>query len=186
MKVTEFKGHKVPEGATHFQMGYQDMYEGFYKKIYDAWFFFNPSSADGWVIESSANDSLHGCSIELPEQPMKSDEWVPVVGEECIVEYPYRDGSFQAFHGKKVTILGKCKDSDNCDVFTAHGSNGFIALNTLGFRPLKTAEEKKREAFINAAQACTEGTLFDNDDPEVVAFIDNLLKVGFTAPKGGE
>tara|TARA_R110000824_G_scaffold230696_1_gene418366 strand:- start:1435 stop:1899 length:465 start_codon:yes stop_codon:yes gene_type:complete len=143
MKVETYKGHKVPEGATHFQMEYQDMYDGFYKKIYDAWFFFNPSNTDGWVIESSADDSLHGCSIELPEQPTKADDVV----EHDNVNHPEH---YQSDNGIE------CIDA----IRAALGHEGFIAYcrgNTIkynwrsGSKNSHTEDLKKGAWYSNRA-----------------------------------
>ena len=127
-------------------------------------------------------DAIEAGKVSSKKEPIQ--EWVdglPPVGCECFVEYPYDDGCFKPFHGKKVTILGYCSDSDGESVFTAHGSNGFIALYANGFRPLKTQEQKDREAFIEWANKATNA---DGKDHTVVDLFNDLFDAGFKAPEG--
>ena len=139
-----------------------------------------------YVIGRIGDHSKKQCElIEMRPIDIEDKEWLPVVGEECLVEYPYEDGCFKPFHAKKVTIIGKCKDDDGSDVFTAHGPNGFIALTTLGFRPLKTAEELKEEAFKAAvSDAIYKSTSTHYDRLEKISSV--LFKAGFEPPSGDE
>lgn len=178
MKVKEYEGHKVPEGATHYQASYQDLYAGFYKKVFDSWFFFNCSNTDGWVLVSSADDNLHGCSIELPEQPMPSKaEWVPVVGKECEVMH----------YGELLSCkyIGKGIGEEYVYQIASGSKRGVLdrLIGISGFRKPKTAEEKKREAFkaaVSDAIYKSQSTYYDR--LEKISCV--LFDAGFTAPEG--
>ena len=181
--VKEYKGYKVPEGASCFVEACEAYRNHFGKTVAGVDYVFVVDNEDPeWVSLSDMLPlSIRG-AVELPEEP--TQEWVdglPPVGCECFVEYPYDDGCFKPFHGKKVTILGYCSDSDGESVFTAHGSNGFIALYANGFRPLKTQEQKDREAFIEWANKATNA---DGKDHTVVDLFNDLFDAGFKAPDG--
>jgi hypothetical protein len=139
--VKEYKGHKVPDGATHW------LVNGFAKR--------DDNNESVSVIGCFQGATWRKCSygmlqnaIELPEEP-KADEWMPKIGEECVVSYPYEDGNFKCFNGEKVLIIscGRCEMTSKY-VYTGHNTkHGYVALSAKGFRPLKTEEEKKREAI---------------------------------------
>tara|TARA_R110000850_G_scaffold221556_2_gene347295 strand:+ start:419 stop:880 length:462 start_codon:yes stop_codon:yes gene_type:complete len=67
MKVTEYKGHKVPFNSTHAldASNFYDM-TGTIPKYFD--------DNDGWIISTAPYDYLESTLIELPEQPTKSDD----------------------------------------------------------------------------------------------------------------
>tara|TARA_R110000824_G_scaffold220201_4_gene407292 strand:+ start:319 stop:840 length:522 start_codon:yes stop_codon:yes gene_type:complete len=108
-----------------------------------------------------------------PEQPTKAEEWVPVVGEEC-----------------EGLLMDKANNSSWVAVKLLYNFDGEWAIQkveagTLAycdqFRPLKTAEEKKREEFIECVKK-----LFPKSDTDDLILAGKLFGAGFTAPKGGE
>ena len=166
--VKEYMGFKVPEGAVYFNPAN----ECFYNQDKTRYSY----TGDNFGWDDVDNVDCARNATELPQEP-ESKEWAPNIDEECFVEYPYDDGCFKPFHGKKVTILGYCSDSDGESVFTAHGSNGFIALYANGFRPLKTEKEKEREAFIENAKTLTKTDGYSN-------LFGEMFDAGFKAPEG--
>ena len=167
--VKEYKGHKVPEGAAHYLDGNRFFYNADKVLCFDT-----KRPQEGW-----RKTIFHGIASEATPLPEAPQEWMPPVGVECEYETSFftikkivkGTCSVIAIHRNKVWV-----DFKECGEYV-------INLNSIKFRPLKTQQEKGREAFIEAAKICTEGTLLDNDDPEVVAFIENLISAEFTAPK---
>ena len=109
-----------------------------------------------------------------PEQPIPSKaEWMPSVGEECL-------GNIRNDMGKwsyvEVTPLYQFESE------WAVAVNGSSILSYCDeFRPLKTTEEKKREAFIEEAKKIARTT----DDALTHDRLFGLLfdnGAGFTAP----
>tara|TARA_R110000824_G_scaffold205804_1_gene390723 strand:- start:731 stop:1216 length:486 start_codon:yes stop_codon:yes gene_type:complete len=77
MKVTEYEGHKVPEGATKFRafhsyLGHPDRHE-FYKVVKGRVWYFDYDTKLWTKATSTAN---YDGAIELPEQPTKSGDVV--------------------------------------------------------------------------------------------------------------
>jgi len=108
-------------------------------------------------------------------------EFVPTVGEECEFNYsPLSDGS----EWVRCFIVGNVKDGRRAfQEITSHGVKGVKVAGSLGmFRPLKTEEEKAREAFI---EDCFNATPLGKTDVYVEMF-GNMFDLGFTAPKGDE
>ena len=120
-----------------------------------------------------------------PEQPMPPKaEWMPEVGEECVVSYPYEDGNFKCFDGEKVLIIscGRCEMTSEY-VYTGHNAkHGYVALSAKGYRPLKTSEEKKRE--YNYGEILKILNLIHSSDFCPVEAASVLAHEGFTAPEG--
>lgn len=172
-KVTTYEGYSVPEGATHFQAQYQDLYAGFYKKIHDAWFFFNCSDSVGWVLEESADDNLHGLSVEIPDfQPEQPKEWQPTIGEEC--ELKYKHSSAADWFPFRLVV------TDEGIMFGwSDGEPVNLKHDQYEFRQIRTKKEKDLEHFIIKAYELTMTT-----DPVLRAVFSIMYECGFTAPEG--
>ena len=163
--VKEYKGHKVPDGAKY----YNDRSKCFYNEGKDK--YYHCEVSNGWrtcmrssVAASSSN------TTELPESPQ---EWMPKVGVEC-------EGYFENMIGytdwHEVRILTK----ENYKYAVACQGNDFLSWCE-NVRPLKTAEEKKREAFyLSVVDACMG---IHKDDFNVDEIAGVLYHAGFTAPK---
>lgn len=179
MKVTEYEGHKVPEGATKYQSDSGRFHESFWDNNGNVWVI---GIAEEWLrAESVIPQGL----IELPEQPTKADEWdgkgLPPENIQCLFEAASRIGN-----ERKVCITGVMFTSVDgekrlCEV-DGQWFDGFEGQ----FYPLKTAEEKKREAFIEKGLLAAKESVIGWGADEATAFLDDLLIAGFTAPKGGE
>jgi hypothetical protein len=159
--VKVFNGHKVPEGATHydikFRLPYYSIISGQETKFYRDDF-------SKWVKSENGNDWHNEKLIELPEA-----KWEPVVGEEC--EY------------SQSPINAKCKNWHKDIFIYKHGDlvwlsgGGIITTKNLNFRPLSSVEELEREEFIRLAlYHCYNGLESGN-------MAAAMFDVGFTAPK---
>ena len=168
--VKEYKGHKVPEGAAHYLDGNRFFYNADKVLCFDT-----KRPQEGW-----RKTIFHGIASEATPLPEAPQEWMPAVGDECecldrLLAHPrYCFAKVKAFYNGQVWLTSEA------------GVDLVLNIRDVKFRPLKTQQEKGREAFIEAAKICTEGTLLDNDDPEVVAFIENLISAEFTAPKAAK
>jgi hypothetical protein len=164
--VTVFNGQEVPKGATH--QASDTSFVLFAKWIGNHPVFFDVRN-DSWV-----EDKLIGRHFfkELPEA-----KWEPIVGEECYaawLELPdggsndYRRVIIKAYSGKQVwfTDLG--------------GLWGDVVMKITDciFRPLKTAKELDREAFVECVRQLLPKSDFDD-----LKLAVNLYDLGFTAPK---
>ena len=113
--------------------------------------------------------------IEMRPIAIEDKEWLPVVGEEC----------------QCLLIDDELGESVFVDVKLLYqfdnGEYAVVRLDTCAleysseFRPLKTANELKREAFI---EACYSNSKAASNDYMLHIFED-LYKAGFTAPKEG-
>lgn len=131
--VKEFKGYKVPKGATHFTDANETDHAAF-------WGNFVMWVVDDSGIDKHSSDGIPQEAIELPEA---EQEWVPEVGKSCLGLVPVnrikRDflEVFVLFHFEGAGIYAvKCKQDSRlyyCKVF----------------KPLKTQEQKEREEFID-------------------------------------
>ena len=179
MKVTEYEGHKVPEGATHYSRGLP--LELFYRfNSHNEAFYFNRK----WIRSNACAVFIKDNLVELPEQPAKADEWVPVVGEECLgrkfIDETYEECKVVYIDGDGVLAL-----------FNSHHTKGLPPKAPYwceSTKPLKTAEEKKREAFNSSVlkelykieeilDIVGDRKLKENSIAKV------LFDAGFTAPK---
>tara|TARA_R110000851_G_scaffold281099_1_gene434503 strand:- start:37 stop:600 length:564 start_codon:yes stop_codon:yes gene_type:complete len=132
------------------------------------------------------------CLIEMrPDQQEDNAEWVPTFGDECLVNYTYEYGHMKVFHGLEALIIGVCNDTNGDEVFTASTGSGFVSLKANGFLPLKTDEQKAKEAFIGSVrkELYKIGEILDfggdkNLKENSIAKV--LFDAGFTAPEGGE
>ena len=118
-----------------------------------------------------------------PEQPEPEvnapdkAEWMPEVGEECEVK------ELKSVEWDKCLVMGEFEGlywvTVHHDTSPKSGSHCTIYSNLVEFRPLKTAEEKKREAFIDSAYELTMST-----DPKLKQVFTTMYECGFTAPEG--
>jgi hypothetical protein len=172
MKVTEYEGHKVPEGATYYNAANMFSPEAFYN--HDATARNKVDSANGWMPHSGG---LPTTAIELPEQQEDNAEWVPVVGELC--EITYLDESVNCLY-LGVDVMGnyayQVSSGEFRGSFSTEGERHY-------FRPLKTDEQKAKEAFKAAAcKAIHESDSTYNDRLSKITEV--LFYAGFTAPEG--
>ena len=149
---------------------------------------FDDINDDGWYYECGSGSYVSNRNSDMfsvhsrPEQPTKADEWVPVVGEECEVKYFHESEC----KWEKCFVIGSTKDN-KCLVINVYNDDSlhfaFKQSGSLEFRPLKTAEEKKRESFMCLANKATNA---DGKDHTIVDLFNDLFAAGFTAPEGGE
>ena len=111
--------------------------------------------------------------IEMRPIAIEDKEWLPEVGEECEVESDTRDV------WKKAMYVGV--DSIGSHVFDVERTH-LWRIDSIGVlvRPLKTAEELERDAFI---EGCFNATPLGKTDTYVEMF-GKMFDAGFTAPKG--
>ena len=190
--VKKYKGYDVPEGATHYGPDIEEYCEG--------WYMVNEDS--GEIKFQNIDGKLwhlnHYCipdsAIELPEEPIA--EWMPEVGQECEVTDHWNDFERpdNLKDGQKVKILMsyRCpKTGTDGVIFTWIEGADNIRTEWTGnekhFRPLKTKEEKEREAFIKSfMSALSEETNKEFWGKNYDGIISDLIKSGFTAPKESE
>ncbi|MEH6451265.1 MAG: hypothetical protein V7765_21565 [Oleispira sp.] len=116
--------------------------------------------------------------IEMrPEQQEDNAGWLPVVGEECEVKYFHES----EYKWEKCFVIGNTKD-DKCFVINVYHDDSlhfaFKQSGSLEFRPLKTDEQKDKEAFDLKAYKVYRSCMTYNE------FATALFKAGFTAPEG--
>jgi len=135
--VKTYKGHDVPEGATHYapkQTGYM---EGFYK-IIEGNVSFCAVGKSGSSFRSASDFILgrESCLIKLPQEP---EQYMPKVGDEC--EYVINDSDSwykcQIFDIGQVGIYMYCHHFDTSDYMYQ-----WVRKATVAFRPIKTEREK--------------------------------------------
>jgi hypothetical protein len=155
--VTEYMGHKVPEGSAHYN--HENAF--FYNKT-KILCFDTRAHSRSWaktVFHRVASEA-----VELPEA-----KWEPAVGEEC-----------EVWHGEewmKCLFIGRGLEDHYIYQLTEvyrFELNGDHDLKA--FRPLKTQHEKDREAFFEKALVVSKKLSIDD-------FLSELFDVGFTAPK---
>ena len=166
--VKEYKGCKVPKGATHYLPLVAGYREGFAKLEDACWLFCNAGDS-AWCGQAVFQRSCHPHAIELPEAPQ---DWMPEVGVECeVMTGPLEWSECIADYIGSEFI-----------VYTANSVEGSSIKKF--FRPLKTQQEKDREAFIKLAlklgeQQFDKGISIDD-------VYGNMFDKGFTAPKAGD
>lgn len=187
--VKVFRGYDVPEGATHFTEFSREYHRGFFKLSDGCWLFANAGYQD-WHGQKSFRRSLPTEVIELPEEPKSewNGEGLPPVGVECEATDHWNDFErpVNLNDGQQVKILMnyKCpKTGTDGVIFTWIERVDNIRAEWTGnekhFRPLKTEEEKKREAFIKGVKK-----LFPKMDSDDLILAVKLFDAGFTAPEG--
>ena len=132
--VKEYKGYKVPDGATHYDEAHGVTIAAFAKLDDEGeWLWWVARGDHSWGYGSDANNI-----VELPQEP---EAYMPKVGDSC--EYTaIRDGD-----GQYSSILAgtwyECTKiiafHDGC-VWTS--DNGIRPLKNTIFRPIKTKREK--------------------------------------------
>ena len=146
--VKEYKGHKVPEGASCFVEACE-AYKNHFGKTVDGvdYVFVVDNKEPEWVEILSALPLLSRGAIELPEVPQEwSGEGLPPIGIEC--EFTDDMNVFEVciprFLGDKTCII---------DLPRLGAFESYFPIKLLKFRPLKTQQEKEREAFIGWAKS---------------------------------
>jgi hypothetical protein len=237
MKVKEFKGHKVPDGATRFlafdQFIDQPCRHEFYKIVEGKVWYFDYDDKDWFKSTSIANFNK---SIPLPEQP--EINWNESPSDTAVWIVSFRSGS--DWHelskdGQQYNKVGSERfwtiGDDDDEYFTVHhrpmkewepvagkvcealfaqvwvsvffignayeygvgleniktGEIHKVDPEKIKFRPLKTQQEKDREAFIEGAAIVVEKECLPHDFAESEDFmiaLSALFKAGYTAPKG--
>lgn len=169
--VKEYKGHKVPEGATHCD----DAHSIFYKETDEAVF----SCEFGeliWVDTGFLDIYLK----ELPEEPTHS--WAgkgwPPAGTVCEVNI-----------GQGDFVMCEVVCEYEGDHIFYDLTNGVRQLDRVSakngrnpYRPLKTQEQKDREAFIDRVMT---GISIDVKHATIAHNIaEQLFDAGYKAPEG--
>ena len=170
MKVTEYEGHKVPEGATHYASESRFQRAGFYKHNKIRPFFYSVNLFKEWV--ESISKEIPSFAIEIPDQQEDNAEWVPAVG--CGAE---------VWHGNEwvgCVYFGTGLYDDNIYQILEGEFKGELNgdKNIKHFRPLKNDEQKAEEAFYLKAFKVYKSCMSCNE------FATALFKAGFTAPEG--
>lgn len=175
--VKEYKGHKVPDGATHYHMGNTSYFESFYYcDDSGTVMFFVVDKLNKSTSWNRSNLNMPPMSVELPLAT--EIDWdgkgLPPIGCECDVSF-----SNQAFESGVVLFMGSEMAIINLN--SAGYSEQHCHLNSTEFRPLKTAEEKEREAFHLAVVNACMG--IHKDDFNINEIAGVLFHAGFKAPK---
>lgn len=184
--VKEYKGHKVPEGATHWQESSSDCYMAFIKKNKkgeaSSLYFVNDEGNECFHYELVLNEwmsdkGIISCEvscddIELPEAQEWNGEGLPPVGTVCEVNI----GATDVFEVATIMYIS------NQIVISSVGGHEFSSQASITkFRPLKTQQEKDREAFVECVKQ-----LLPKSDTDDLILSGKLFDLGFTAPKAGE
>lgn len=183
--VKEYRGYKVPEGATHFT-GQADKNHAAFWNNDIAWVLIDD------IIEDYPAHAIPKSAIELPEAEQEwNGEGLPPIGTECVMDEHGHEYLFSAntqgltkITGDTVLIvIGHCIRHDNgTDLVTLMAKDssnikGFTTINPDYLKPSKTQQEKDREAFHLKA---FEVHKFGMDCNE---FADALFNAGFAAPR---
>lgn len=180
--VKEHKGRKVPEGAIFYQED-SDLYrESFWDVKGNVWVV---GIYDRWVKPSRG---MPGELIELPEVPQEwNGEGLPPIGCECEVDIAESTGLSRQeleLNGEKVSVISNVKNKRGFEVTVFEISDGGVfCFSSELFHPLKTQQEKDREAFI---ARCVSLTQLDGSmavEGFGIAYDDGAR---FTVPKAGE
>ena len=170
--VKEYKGYKVPEGATHYNSESISYVEGFYKYDNNK-VIFAPAETLEWLIEDNPQ-WIPIDAIELPEAPQEwNGEGLPPVGAECVMSY---DGNNWVEcvinYSSEHTVV--CTNESGIELV-------YSTKDIVMFRPKRTQKEKDREAFIDKAleEIETKAGLVAPDK----AIFEIMHEAGFTAPK---
>mgnify|MGYP000152927649 CR=1 FL=1 len=167
--VKEYKGHKVPEGATHYT---ESVYLLFYRKsIRKDWVYFSDTLSN-WTYANISEVSLNNKVIELPEAPQEwNGEGLPPVGVEC----EYETSFFTINKTAKGTCSVIATHEDRVWVDFKESGEYVINLNSITFRPLKTQQEKEREAFIAEGLIAAKESVDGWGEDEATAFLEDLF-----------
>lgn len=174
--VKEYKGYKVPEGASCFVEACEAYKNHFGKKVSGVEYVFvvDNENPEWHEISDILTLDVRG-AIPLPEEPIQ--EWVgglPPTGCECealdtLMAHPkYCLAKIKGFYNKQVWLTSEA------------GVDLVLFIEDLKFRPLKTQEQKDREAFIE--KAVNEMLKSPNDSLSGCA--ERMFNAGFKAPEG--
>ena len=192
--VKEYKGYKVPEGATH----YNDDFKAFYKTTPSEGRVYFSAKENDWLWVTGSAIGLKE-SIEIPEEP--AQEWVdglPTLNSEVFLSD--EDGHlFSSASNEKVSIaedevlvvvsIGARYDNGNPVVTLmakdSKNLQGFVTVNPKFLEPVKTQEQKDREAFIEKAKGIIEADDYSHRNlTMVMSAIEKMFDSGFKAPEG--
>jgi hypothetical protein len=172
--VKEYKGYKVPEGATHYNEGNMLWPECFINK--NTGEVYKLDEPRIWVLSERVMPTT---AIELPEE--QSQEWVdglPSVGCECLTLHK----------GDLVECLyvGKGIGEEYIYQVTSGCHRGEIdrLIGSPRFRPLKTQEQKDREAFASECAKYIDMPFDEGGQVVLTGVFYKLLDAGFKAPEG--
>ena len=176
--VKEYSGYKVPEGATHWLGG------KFAKWI--------NNEAIG-VIGCFQGATWRKCSrgmprqaIELPEAPQEwNGEGLPPVGCRCSatwLELP--DGGCNDFC--EVAIKGYFDGEVWLSKVNGVGYSEVLKVKDCEFRPLKTQQEKDREAFVKGLVKVLNSVPNGTSLSDLHAMAEKAYGAGYTAPKAAD
>ena len=174
--VKEFDGQSVPKGSKYYSKADINQKSYFYDKNCIP------------VGDKSAFVIRHSDLTELPEAPQEwNGEGLPPVGVECIINITedVRGLSDQELklNGEKVSVISNVKNKRGFDVTVFEISEGGVfCFSSKLFRPLKTQQEKDREAFVELGMSKL-GAFHSNRD-FLAALFDNGAR--FTVPKASD
>jgi hypothetical protein len=181
--VKEYKGYKVPEGATCFVEASSFNSNHFGKEVGGVEFIFciDDNEPEWYEVSAISTPLSQRGAIELPEAPQEwNGEGLPPVGTVC--EYQVHRSQFG-----KCLVMGYFEGlvwmTSHHETSPYSGCHTTLVGSTLTFRPLKTQQEKDREAFIDAARKATNA---DVNDVVATDIFDDMYHAGFTAPKADD
>lgn len=183
--VKEYKGHKVPEGAKYYQEEGSGFMEAFFKTVDGQLMYSLPEDGLMWEVY---NSRMSAHAIELPEDPQEwSGEGLPPIGCKCEVDTAESAGLSNReleINGEEVTVIANVKNKHGYEITVFEAIDGGVfCFSSKLFRPLKTQQEKDREAFISAARKATN---VDVNDVVATDIFDDMYHAGFTAPKADD
>ena len=157
------------EGDVWIEVNQGGFSAGWYRREGDLYI-----SCDGFVdfaVETAEDEFV------INKRPIAIDkEWLPVVGEEFEFNY---GPEHERNHWQKSKLIAI---TDRFFIYTQEdlAEEEVDQIESVKFRPLKTAEEVMREMFI---LDCFNATPLGKTDSYTEMF-GNMFDLGFTAPKG--
>lgn len=181
--VREYRGCRVPVKATHFAevTGYN--HPAFYSDNH-IWVIFEDS------LHCHQNSCIPKNAFPLPEAPQEWDgEGLPPVGCKCEVDTAESAGLSNReleINGEEVTVIANVKNKHGYEITVFEAIDGGVfCFSSKLFRPLKTQQEKDREAFIDMAIGLYPLIIPTNDLRKLLGMsFDNGAR--FTAPKAAD
>lgn len=198
--VKVFLGHDVPEGATDVSDFQNPQPVEFYRIVNGIYQYFNVGNNNPAWCKSVFNEP-NKYAIPLPEEPMPSKaEWVngvPDLNSEVLLEggeeYLFSASSNEMFRIAEdevliVVSIGARHDNGNpvVTVMAKDSKNisGYVTVNPDFLSPLKTEEEKKREAFVEDLVKVLNSVPNGTSLSDLHAMAEKAYDAGFTAPEG--
>ena len=183
--VKEYKGYKVPDGATHtIGLG------NFYKVVRGEVYYFD--NVGEFVLSNAGHRYLKENLEPLPKAPQVwNGEGLPPIGTvcECFVWTNFAGGekrwvprpvigysktSMSETHmGKAGIVIDSCERDGQ-----------FIFCDE--FRPLKTQREKDREAFVKGLVKVLNSVPNGTSLSDLHAMAEKAYDAGYTAPKAAD